>query len=120
MKTMNTKESQYTGITKSVGETAYLVWANRLVNAMNERKSLYPIYRSLHFGARIELQVLFDAIALDGAWRVERTSRDNIVIDGDGIFITGYGSRRSEYCSCYFYIWAADVARAEEAKQRIL
>jgi len=41
-------------------------------------------------------------------------------IDGDGVFVKVYGSRKAEYCSCFFYIWAADVATAEAAKERLL
>jgi hypothetical protein len=43
-----------------------------------------------------------------------------MILDGDGVFIAVYGGRKAEYCSCFFYIWAADIARAEAAKERIL
>jgi SpoVK/Ycf46/Vps4 family AAA+-type ATPase len=42
------------------------------------------------------------------------------VLDGDGLFVSAFGSRKIDYCSCAFYIWAADVARAEAARQHIL
>src|SRR5262249_50060297 len=38
----------------------------------------------------------------------------------DGLFVSAYGGRKADYCSCAFYIWAADIACAEEAKERIL
>ena len=115
-----TENMQYVGITKRAYDLTHLVWANRFVKSMHDGVSRYPIYRMLRFAARIELEVLLDAIALDPVWRVERMNADDIVIDGDGLFVTAYGSRKAEYCSCAFYIWAADVARAEEAKERIL
>ncbi len=43
-----------------------------------------------------------------------------MLLDGDGVFIVGEGSRKVDYCSCSFYVWAADAACAEAAKQRLL
>jgi ATPase family associated with various cellular activities (AAA) len=64
--------------------------------------------------------VLLDAVALDSAWRAERLHSASMMLDGDGLFVAAYGSRKVDYCSCSFYLWAADVARVEEAKERIL
>jgi hypothetical protein len=36
------------------------------------------------------------------------------------LFVAAYGNRKAEYCSCAFYIWAADTARAETATARLL
>ena len=109
-----------TGNTNRVYGLPQLVWSNRVARAVEQGMSCYPIYRKLHFAARIELEVLLDAIALDPSWRVERQNAENLFIDGDGIFAMAYGSRKAEYCSCVFYIWAADVAKAEAAKECIL
>ena len=114
------EEMLWTGITNRVHGLAHLVLSNRAVRAIEKGVSCYPIYRKLHFAARIELEVLQDAIALDPAWRVVRQGSENLFFDGDGIFVMAYGSRKSEYCSCFFYIWAEDVAKAEAVKQRIL
>jgi hypothetical protein len=117
---MKTEKMQFVGITQQTHRPGYFVLANRFANALHEGVSRYPIARTLRYAARVELEVLLDAIALDPAWRVERTSLTDIVIDGDGIFVTGYGSSKAQYCSCAFYIWAADVARAEDVVQRLL
>ena len=61
-----------TGITNRVYGLPQLVWSNRVARAVEQGMSCYPIYRRLHFAARIELEVLLDAIALDPSWRVER------------------------------------------------
>ena len=116
---MKTNE-QFGGVTRDVHTLWNLVLDNRMARAMNEGVSRYPIYRVLHFAARIELDVLLDAIALESAWRAERVTYDSVLLDGDGVFIVGYGSRKVDYCSCSFYIWAADIARAEEARERVL
>jgi hypothetical protein len=109
-----------TGIAYRAHGLPRFVWANRVARAAEQGISCYPIYRKLHFAARIELEVLQDAIALDPTWRVERVHAENFFIDGEGIFVMAYGSRKSEYCSCAFYIWAADVAKAEAVKARLL
>jgi hypothetical protein len=110
---------RFSGLTKQVYYLADLVLQNRLVRALEDGAARYPIYRKLRFAARIELEVLLDAIALDPAWRAERVNATTMILDGEGVFIAAYGNLKAEYCSCAFYIWAADVARAEAAKQRI-
>ena len=108
------------GLSKQVYYLADLVLQNRLIRALDEGAARYPVYRELRFAARIELEVLLDAIALDSAWRAERIHSTAMILDGDGLYVAVYGSRKVDYCSCFFYLWAADVARIEEAKERIL
>ena len=110
---------QFIGVTRQVHYLGAFVLDNRLTRAMSEGVSRYPIHRVARFAARVELEVLFDAIALDPAWRVERLHAEAALVDGEGVFIAAYGSRKADYCSCSFYIWAADVPRAEEARQRL-
>jgi hypothetical protein len=118
---MNMKSSeQFSGVSREVHTLWNLVLDHRMARALSEGASRYPIYRVVHFAARIELDVLLDAIALDPAWRAERVHYGELLLDGDGVFIVGEGSRKVDYCSCSFYVWAADVARAEAAKQRLL
>jgi ATPase family protein associated with various cellular activities (AAA) len=114
------KTNERISLTKESDSLWNLVLDQRMARAMNEGVSRYPVYRVLHFAARIELEVLLDAIALDPAWRAERAAYEGVLLDGDGVFVVGEGSRKVDYCSCSFYIWAADVARAEAAKQRLL
>ena len=119
-RTQLSNTEQFIGVTKQVRSLLGLTLDNRLAHALSEGVSRYPIYRIVRFAARVELDVLFDAIALDPAWRGERLNDESMLIDGDGVFISAYGSRKADYCSCWFYVWAADVARAEEAKARLL
>ena len=117
---MNSNQQQFSGVNREVHQLWNLVLDNRMARAMEEGAARYPIYRVQHFAARIELDVLLDAIALDPSWRAERVTYESVVLDGDGVFIVAYGSRKMNYCSCSLYIWASDVARAEAAKQRLL
>lgn len=111
---------QYGGVNKRVYSFADLVLLKRLGKALEDGAARYPIYRELRFAARVELEVLLDAIALDPAWRAERLGSESLVLDGEGLFVVAYGTRKADYCSIAFYLWSADLAQAQEAKRRIL
>ena len=111
---------RFSGLTRHVNHLGALVLENRMARALEDGIARYPIYRVVRFAARVELEALLDAIALDPAWRAERIHAESMLLDGEGLFVAGYGSRKAEYCSCSFYIWAADIARAEQAKARLL
>lgn len=91
----------------------------RIARALQEGAGRYPIFRQHRIAARVELEVYFDAIALDPAWRVERLHIENLIIDGDGVLVAAYGTRKLEYCSVTFNVWAADVERANAVRERI-
>jgi hypothetical protein len=115
-----TEKKSYIAIGKETRYLGQLVLENRLAQALEEGVARYPVYRVVRFAARVELEVLLDAIALDPAWRAERIGYDTALFDGDGVFVHAYGSRKVDYCSCTFLIWARDVPRADQAKQRLL
>jgi hypothetical protein len=114
------ENKQVTSFNREARFFSQVVLENRMLRAFDAGAARYPVYRVLRFAARVELEVLFDAIALDGGWRAERLNAEAMLLDGDGVFVTAYGSRKMDYCSCHFYIWASDVARAEATKQRLL
>jgi ATPase family associated with various cellular activities (AAA) len=117
---MSHESKPFSGLTKRVNFLADLVLQNRIARALEQGAARYPIYRVVRFAARIELEVLLDAFALDSAWRAERIHAEALILDGEGFFVSAYGNRKADYCSCIFHVWAAGVARAEEAKARIL
>jgi hypothetical protein len=114
------QQSQVTGIRRDAHYVGQLVIESRIVRALEDGMARYPVYRVLRFGARVELEVLLDAITLEPAWRAERLNSGEALLDGEGVFVAAYGSRKVDYSSYSFYIWAADVARAESAKARLL
>ncbi len=114
------ESKQPQGLVMEVWELADLVLKNRFKAALESGEPGYPIFRDLRFAARVELEALLDAVALDRSWRAERINGESMILDGDGLFVAAYGSRKSTYCSCVFYVWASDIARAEAAIQRIL
>lgn len=113
------ENKSYSALTLRVWDVAAMVVGNRTLRAFEEGAARYPIYRQLRFAARVDLQVLFDAIALDPAWRTERINAEFMVLDGDGVFVSAWGRRKLDYSSAVFYVWAADIERAEAAMERI-
>ena len=117
---MGKNEKEYGFVTLRVWEFADLVLNQRFAKALDEGAARYPVFRELRFAARVESEVLLDAIALDPEWRAQRLNRGALILDAEGLFVVAYGNRKAEYCSCAFYIWAADAERAEGVKARIL
>ena len=118
---MNTNEWKHpTGLHQEIHGFGNFVLANRVARAVESGRPCYPIFRTLGYAARIELEALLDAVALDPSWRVERQNGDQLLIDAEGLFVMAYGARKAEYCSCFFWIWAKDIATAESAKERLL
>ena len=116
---MKNENKAYNGLTLRVWDVAAMVVGNRTLRALEEGAARYPIYRQMRFAARLDLEVLFDAIALDPAWRAERVNTEFMVLDGDGVFVSAWGRRKLDYSSAVFYIWAADIERVEAAMERI-
>ena len=113
------KELKY-GIDMRVSYVSEMVLKARVAEALEKGERRYPIYRRVRFAARVEMEALMDAVALDPAWRAERLHASYMVLDGDGLFVSVWGSRKADYCSCIFNVWARDVATAEAARERIL
>ena len=110
----------FEGLKCDVSDVPELIFKARIAAAMQQGISRYPIYRRASFAARVELDALLDAIAMDSGWRAQRIDANWLVLDGDGFFVNGWGSRKADYCSCSFAIWARDPQRADEARERIL
>jgi hypothetical protein len=117
---MSHQNQEFSGLTKRVNLLSELVLQNRIARALEHGAARYPIHRVVRFAARVELEVLLDAIALDPAWRAERPHAEALILDGDGLFVSAFGTRKADYCSLFFRVWAADVRRAEEAKAKLL
>ena len=117
---MKTEQRQFSGITRRAGYLPQFVRETRLVQALEDGAARYPIYRWARYAARVEVEVLVDAIALDPAWRAERLNSGEVLLDGDGLFVSVYANRKADYASCGFHIYAADVARAQAAKERLI
>jgi ATPase family associated with various cellular activities (AAA) len=116
----NNKLDFYTGINQQVWDLSDLILKSRFTQALLDGSSKYPIYRNLRFAVRADLEALFDNFALKLGWHAQRLSSSEIILDGDGVFITALGRRKSDYCSCDFNIWSENIEKMELAKKSIL
>lgn len=107
-------------VNQQVWDFTPLVLHSRIASALADGRVLYPIYRKLRFATYLDLEDFFDDLALNLGWRGQRLDAESMILDADGLFIEASGGRKSNYCSCTFFIWADSVARAEEAQAAIL
>ena len=111
--------STITRLGQDIWDFGDLVLKSRLLQAIQEGVSRYPVCRSLRFAAREDLEALFDRLAMQLGWQAQRLHASSLILDSDGILVTAHGSRKSDYCSCGFGIWADTPQRAEQAKSAI-
>jgi len=101
----------------NIGELSLM---QRFSAALAKGVSRYPIHRVLRFAVRGELEPFFDKLALREDWCALRVDDTHLVLDTGKLLISAQGNRKSDYCSCHFEIWSADVETAEAAKAVIL
>lgn len=94
---------------------ADLVLKSRMLAAMSDSASRYPICRSLRFAAREKLPELLDRYATQPEWRAQRLDSTHLLLEADGLFVSAHGNWKSDYCSCSFTVWADGIERAERA-----
>ncbi|MBI3147483.1 MAG: AAA family ATPase [Betaproteobacteria bacterium] len=88
---------------------------SHILEAVEQRRASYPILRHLRIAARVEQQALFDDLALSLGWQAHRIHGELMLLESDGLFVSVYGTRKGEYCSASFHLWAESIERAESA-----
>jgi energy-coupling factor transporter ATP-binding protein EcfA2 len=91
----------------------------RLLKALEEGSSRYPIYRSVRVAATADLQSLFDDFALKLGWHANRPHNELLMLDGPDLFVSIKGSTNKKYSSCFIEMWAAGVESTAAAQQAI-
>ena len=86
-----------TGLRQDVWDFADLVLKTRFANAMEMGAARYAIYRDLRFAARTDIETLFDELALTMGWQAQRLDAKTLLLDGEGVFISGHGGRKADY-----------------------
>lgn len=102
-------------LSENIWDFPDLVLKTRFVRALEDASARYPILRTLHFAARVDLEQLFDDLALNLGWSAHRLSSSRMILDAEGLFISAHGGRKAHYCSCYFTLWADTPERAARA-----
>ena len=108
------------GLTNDSYDLAELLLKNRFAQAIADGASRYPVHRELRFAANMELDALFDALALSGHWAAQRTDANNLILDASDVFITVRGGRKPDYCSAFFEIWGEIPRKVKCAREQIL
>lgn len=93
---------------------------SRMLAALAEGQPSYSVYRKLSFAVYLDMEEFFDDLAINLGWSVLRLDEGSMLLESNGLFIHADGTRKSDYCSCTFRVWANSVARAEEAKAAVL
>jgi energy-coupling factor transporter ATP-binding protein EcfA2 len=92
----------------------------RAIQAFDNAASRYPIHRQVRCAASNQLQDVFDDLALNTGLAPQRLDTGTLLLDGDGVFVSAEGYRKSGYCSCTFNIWAATKELAERTRSTLL
>ena len=117
---LNTGSPISAGMSMDSWEFPDLVLKNRFAHALAQGVDGYRVHRYLRFAARMKLQDLLDSLALNLGLKAQRLGSEHLILDGEDVFVTVDGSHKTRYCSCSFNIWAMDIARAEQVRERIL
>jgi hypothetical protein len=108
-----------TGLHYDTFDFADLVLKARMLRAVEDASTRYPIHRTVRFAARAELEVLLDDLAVGLGWRAHRVNDTELLLEDEGLFVSCSASRTALYSSYHFRVWADSRERAEAARVRI-
>jgi hypothetical protein len=92
----------------------------RAIQAFDNAATRYPIHRQIRCAASNKLQDVFDDLALNTGLAPQRLDTGSLLLDGEGVFVSAEGYRKSGYCSCTFSVWAANKELAEQTRVMLL
>jgi hypothetical protein len=92
----------------------------RAIQAFDNAATRYPIHRQIRCAASNKLQEVFDDLALNTGLAPQRLDTGIVLLDGDGVFVSAEGYRKSGYCSCTFNVWAASKELADQTRTTLL
>jgi ATPase family associated with various cellular activities (AAA) len=92
----------------------------RAIQAFDNAATRYPIHRQIRCAASNKLQDVFDDLALNTGLAPQRLDTGTLLLDGEGVFVSAEGYRKSGYCSCTFNVWAASKEVADQTRMTLL
>jgi energy-coupling factor transporter ATP-binding protein EcfA2 len=92
----------------------------RAIQAFDNAATRYPIHRNVRCAASNKLQDVFDDLALNSGLAPQRLDTGTLLLDGEGVFVSAEGYRKSGYCSCTFNVWAASRELADQTRTTLL
>ncbi len=93
---------------------------SRAVQGLGAGAGHYPIHRVVRCAVRRNLEDVFDELALSMGLLPQRLDTGSLLLDGPGVFVHAWGTRKSGYCSCNAEVWADSRSRADEIRASIL
>ena len=103
-----------------IHDLADAVISGRALHAFEMAVTNYPIYRTLRCAARGKLEEVLDDLALQMNLTAQRLRHGSVLLEGEGAFVHVFGGQKSQYCSITVHVWAANRARVEEIRERLL
>ena len=92
----------------------------RAIQAFDHAGTRYPIHRLIRCAASNKLRDVFDDLALNSGLAPQRLDTGTLLLDGDGVFVSAEGYRKSGYCSCTFNVWAKSKELADQTRATLL
>jgi len=92
----------------------------RAIQTFDHAATRYPIHRRIRCAASNKLQDVFDDLALNSGLAPQRLDTGTLLLDGDGVFVSAAGYRKSGYCSCTFDVWAKSKELADQTRATLL
>ena len=92
----------------------------RALQSFDRGAARYAIHRTVRCAVRRPLDEVFDDLALHADLVAQRTDSTSLLLDGPGVFISVEGSRKIDYGSCTFHIWAESMNRLDESRAKLL
>jgi hypothetical protein len=92
----------------------------RAIQTFDHAATRYPIHRRIRCAASNKLQDVFDDLALNSGLAPQRLDTGTLLLDGEGVFVSAEGYRKSGYCSCTFDVWAKSKELADQTRATLL
>jgi len=91
----------------------------RALRACDEATRSLPIYRTLRWSVTRKAIDVLDELAVDPGFTAHRLDEDNALLTAPGAFVAVGARDKIDYSSCFFRVWAASRARADEILARL-
>jgi hypothetical protein len=108
------------GLHGDLDDLADTVLKVRALQGLDCKARRFPIHRRVRHAARRPLEELFDELALRAGLVAQRLDAAALLLDGEGVFVNAKGTRKTDYSSGTFDIWAESVERLEATHARLL
>jgi hypothetical protein len=102
------------------GELLATLLRIRALQSFDLRAKRYPVHRTVRAAVRRPLEELLDDLALCSTLTSQRIDATALLLDGSGAFISVSGTRKTDYSSLTFDIWATGLKELEAARSELL